>query len=91
MYTRNKIGRVFIKELEKTGVQLKGRDEFIQRIEEIDGWQQGFYCLVLNGERIRLGVTADKSLGGKIKSILEKYQFTEQNIKVCLSKICGLN
>lgn len=90
MYTRNKIGRVFINELEKTGVQLEGKSEFIERIEEIDQWQQGFYCLILNGERINLSATADSKFGNKIKSVLEKYQFSEHAIKTCLNKICGI-
>jgi RPA family protein len=90
MYTRNKIGRVFIKELEENGVQLEGKKDFIERIEEIDQWQQGFYCLILNGEKIRLKASAEQKFADKIKKVLEKYNFSEQTKNFCLSKICGL-
>ncbi len=90
MYSRNKIGRVFIKELEKSGVQLEGREVFIERIEEIDHWQQGFYCLVMNGEKIRLKASAEQKFFHKIKQVLEKYNFSEHAKTYCLSKICGI-
>ncbi len=90
MYTKHKIGRVFIKELEKSGVKLEGRQVFIERIEEIDQWQQGFYCLVMNGDKIRLKATAEKRFFDKIKSVFDKYNFSEHTKEYCLSKICGL-
>jgi hypothetical protein len=91
MYTRHKIGRKFIKDLEKNGVQLEGRDVFIERIEEIDQWQQGFYCLVMNGDKISLKASAEQKFSEKIKQVLEKYNFSDHAKNFCISKICGLN
>ncbi len=91
MTKNNNIGRFFIEELESSGVAISGKDEIIERLEEIQNWQYGFFSIVNNGEKIRLKLQADKSLFEKVKSVLSKYQFNETTINSCVSKICGIS
>ncbi len=78
----------FINQLEEVGVNIKNKENLLNRLKEIDHWRFGFYSLVKNGVRIDIKLKASNSTQNKIYQLLLDYGFNQESSLYCAQEIC---